>query len=270
MSGRPPEAAETPTVRWVDNHCHFGDDAAETTRAIADARSAHVEKFIDVGCDLATSQACVARAGAHDEVFATVGLHPHESKHGLDGLEALLQSPKVVAVGECGLDYHYNHSEPSQQRAMFAAQIELAHRHELPLVIHTREAWDETFEILDREGMPESTIFHCFAGGLDEARASVERGGYLSFSGIVSFRSAKDVQEAATWCPPERLLVETDSPYLAPVPHRGKTNQPAWVTVVGETVADLRNESVTEIAALTWRNTHRAYPGLSESKSRIS
>lgn len=248
--------------RWIDNHCHFGDDVNE---AIEAASEVGVAKFIDVGCDLATSKACVTRAGDHAQVYATVGLHPHEAKHGLDGLEALLDRPNVVAVGECGLDYHYNHSPSSDQRDMFAAQIAMAHRHELPLVIHTREAWEETFEILDEHGIPEQTIFHCFTGGPDEAAACLERGAYLSFSGIVSFKSATDVQEAAQLCPLDKLLVETDSPYLAPVPHRGKPNQPAWVSVVGEVLASLRNDSVTNIADATWGNAHRAYPRLNNS-----
>lgn len=249
-------------LRWIDNHCHLDDDAA---RSIAAANEADVIKFIDVGCDLETSRQCLSRAAEFAPVFATVGLHPHEAKHGIDGLEALLLEPGVVAVGECGLDYYYNHSEHDVQRAAFAAQIELANRHGLPLVIHTRDAWEETFEILDTEGVPTRTIFHCFTGGPDEARACLEREGWLSFSGIVSFKSATDVQEAAKLCPVDKLLVETDSPYLAPVPHRGKTNQPAWVSVVGQAVAALRNESVADVATATWRNTHQAYPGLVRS-----
>ena len=250
------------SLQWIDNHCHLGDDAADS---IAAANEAHVVKFIDVGCDLETSRRCVQRAAEYAPVHATVGLHPHEAKHGLDGLEALLSEPGVVAVGECGLDYYYNHSERDEQRSMFAAHIELAHRHDLPLVIHTREAWEETFEILDAEGVPARTIFHCFTGGPDEARACLERGGWLSFSGIVSFKSATEVQAAAKLCPADKLLVETDSPYLAPVPYRGKTNQPAWVSVVGQAIAALRDESVTDVASATWRNTHQAYPGLAQS-----
>ncbi len=247
--------------RWIDNHCHLGDDAAA---AIAAAGQANVAKFIDVGCDLASSRASIARAAEFEPVYATVGLHPHEAKHGLDGLEPLLAEPNVIAVGECGLDYHYNHSPSAAQRAMFAAQIELAHRYALPLVIHTREAWAETFEILDAEGVPERTIFHCFTGGPDEAKACVERNAWLSFSGIVSFKSATDVRAAAIACPIDNLLVETDSPYLAPVPHRGKPNQPAWVGVVGKALAALRNEAVIDIADATWRNAHRAYPRLTD------
>ena len=193
-------------------------------------------------------------------MHATVGLHPHEAKHGIDGLEALLGEPGVVAVGECGLDYHYDHSPRDEQRAMFAAQIALAHQHELPLVIHTREAWAETFDILDAEGMPSSTIFHCFTGGPDEAQKCLDRGAWLSFSGIVSFKSAADVQQAAVLCPADRMLVETDSPYLAPAPYRGKRNQPAWVARVGEVLAELRGETIKAVAEATWDNAHRAYP----------
>ena len=167
-----------------------------------------------------------------------------------------------MAVGECGLDYHYDHSPRDMQRTMFGAQIDLAHERGLPLVIHTREAWDETFEILDHHGVPPQTIFHCFTGGPDEARKALDRGGFLSFSGIVSFKSATEVQEAAVLCPSDKLLVETDSPYLAPVPHRGKPNQPAWVGLVGQVVADLRGDPVASIADATWRNVHEAYPKL--------
>ena len=243
-------------IEWIDNHCHLGDDAAE---AIAAAHQAGVRKFIDVGCDLATSQVCVEHAAAFDQVYATVGLHPHESQHGLDGLEALLANPKVIAVGECGLDYHYDHSPRDAQRSMFAAQIDLAHRHDLPLVIHTREAWEETFEVLDSEGVPSHTIFHCFTGGPDEATGCLERGAMMSFSGIVTFPKAPEVREAAALCPLERIMVETDSPYLAPVPLRGKTNQPANVALVGEKIAEVLGLPISEVAAATTASAQRFY-----------
>ena len=152
-----------PVIDWIDNHCHLGEDAAE---AIAAANQAGVRKLIDVGCDLVTSQACVEHAAAFEQVYATVGLHPHEAQHGIGGLEALLDNPKVIAVGECGLDYHYDYSPRDAQHSMFAAQIELAHRHELPLVIHTREAWEETFEILDAEGFQHTRSFIALLAGL--------------------------------------------------------------------------------------------------------
>jgi TatD DNase family protein len=186
-------------------------------------------------------------------------VHPHDAKGGIDGLEALLDEPEVVAVGECGLDYHYDHSPRDVQRAVFAAQIALARAHDLALVIHTREAWDDTFDVLDAEGMPERTVFHCFSGGPEEAQRCLALGAVLSFSGIVTFPSATDLQAAARLCPLERLLVETDSPYLAPVPHRGKRNHPGWVSVVGEAVAGLRGMAAEDLATATWATAEWVY-----------
>jgi TatD DNase family protein len=165
----------------------------------------------------------------------------------------------VVAVGECGLDYHYEHSPRATQREAFAAQIGWAHEHGLALMVHTREAWEDTFAVLDAEGVPERTVFHCFTGGPGEAEQCLARGGHLSFSGIVSFPSADDVRAAAAICPLDRALVETDSPYLAPVPHRGRPNRPALVPVVGEALAAAMGRPVEEVAAATWSNAARVY-----------
>ena len=252
--------------RWIDNHCHLGweDDDAPTAEAIdrmvADAQAAGVERFITVGTDVPRSAAAVAAAGRHPGVvWATVGLHPHDAKLGLDGLAEMLGEPGVVAVGECGLDYHYDHSPRETQRSVFATQIGWAQEHGLVLMIHTREAWDDTFAVLDAEGVPERTVFHCFTGGPEEAEACLARGGHLSFSGIVSFPSAADVRAAAALCPLDRVLVETDSPYLAPVPHRGRPNRPALVPVVGEALAAAMGRPVEEVAAATWSNAARVY-----------
>ena len=167
------------------------------------------------------------RPRALDGVWATAGVHPHDAEGGLDGLEALLGRPEVVAVGECGLDFHYDHSPRDVQREVFAAQVAPGPRPPaLPLVVHTREAWDETFAVLEGEGVPERTVIHCFTGGPDEARRCLDLGAHLSFSGIVTFKGAPEVREAAALCPLDRLLVETDAPYLAPVPHRGRPNRP--------------------------------------------
>jgi TatD DNase family protein len=165
-----------------------------------------------------------------------------------------------VAIGEAGLDYYYEHSARDEQKVAFAAQSQLAHQVQLPLIIHTRDAWDDTFDILRAEGTPEQTIFHCFTGGPDEARRCLDIGAFLSFSGIVTFKTAQDVAEAATLCPLDRILVETDSPYLAPVPHRGRTNQPANVAVVGTHVADLKHINPVEMARVTTHNACIAFP----------
>ena len=210
--------------------------------------------LITVGCDRATSLAAIAVAGAHDGVCATVGLHPHDAVNGVDTIVDLLDTEGIVAVGECGLDYYYDHSPREVQQRVFAAQIALANARDLPLVIHTRDAWDDTFAVLADDGVPARTVFHCFTGGPDEARRASTSARILSFSGIVTFKGAPEVQAAAALCPLDRMLVETDSPYLAPVPHRGKPNRPAWVAHVGQHIADLRDIAVAEVAAATTAN----------------
>lgn len=272
-------------VLWIDDHCHLGwgvagptasgtpdlsdpGGAAELEGVLTEARAAGVARMVTVGTNGATSSLAVAISRQHPgTVWATIGLHPHDASQGLDEVGALLHeaaaSPAVVAVGECGLDYHYDHSPRAAQREVFAAQVALAHELSLALVIHTREAWDDTFAILDAEGVPDRTVLHCFTGGPAEARGCLDRGMYLSFSGIITFRGAQDIREAAQVCPLDRVLVETDSPYLAPMPHRGKANSPAWLPVVGEAVADTKGVSPKDVAAATWRNAARAY-GLPE------
>ena len=249
-------------VRWTDDHCHLGwdgDGPADpilVDRMVDDAQGAGVDRLITVGTDRARSADAVAAAARHPGlVWATVGLHPHDAKDGLAGLADLLGEPGVVAVGESGLDYHYDHSPRDVQRRAFADQVGLAHEHDLDLVIHTREAWDDTFAVLDAEGVPERTVFHCFTGGPDEARRALDAGAHLSFSGIVTFKTAGDIREAAALTPLERILVETDAPYLTPVPHRGTPNGPAFVALVGAAVAAAKGVPVEEIEAATWANT---------------
>jgi len=178
---------------------------------------------------------------------------------GTDGLVDLLGLGDVVAVGECGLDYHYDHSPRPEQRRVFAAQIGLAHETGLTLVVHSRSAWDDTFAILASEGVPERTILHCFTGGVPEAERALEAGAYLSFSGIVSFPKAREVHEAAEHCPADRLLVETDAPLLAPVPLRGRPNSPANVPLVGAALAAVRGSTPQEVAAITTANARRVF-----------
>jgi TatD DNase family protein len=251
-----------PVESWIDSHCHLPEDPAEADAVVDRALAAGVERMVCVGTDLATSRAAVATARRRAEVRATVGLHPHDAVHlaeQWDALVALCADPLVVAVGEAGLDHHYEHSPGADQAAAFRAQIRLAHERDLPLVIHTREAWDETFTILDAEGVPARTVFHCFTGGPDEARACADRGAWLSFSGIVTFKNADDLRAAAAAVDLDRLLVETDSPYLAPVPFRGKPNEPAWVGHVGAAVAAARGEEIATVAAATRATTRRLF-----------
>jgi TatD DNase family protein len=241
-------------LRWVDSHCHL-EPASDGLEAVVAARAAGVERIVNVGTDLKSSVAARDFARPLEGVWATAGVHPHDASGGIDGIEALLSDDTVVAVGECGLDYHYEYSPRADQKDVFAGQIALAKQHGLPLVIHSREAWPDTFAILDSEGAPDRLVFHCFTGGADEARSALERGAHISFSGIVSFKSAADVREAAALCPTDRILIETDSPYLAPVPNRGRPNQPAWVALVGQAVAAARGVAPEVVAEHTWANT---------------
>ena len=243
---------------WTDAHCHIpyegvGEDV------IDEAKADGVDRLVTVGTDLGSSHAALDVARRHEGVWSTAGLHPHDAVMGLDGIEALLGEPEVVAVGECGLDYHYDHSPRSLQREVFAAQIALARAHDLALVIHTREAWEDTFAILESEGVPERTVFHCFTGGPDEARRALGIGASLSFSGIVTFKTADDVRAAAALCPLDRMMVETDSPYLAPVPHRGDRNRPAWVPLVGAALAAVKGVDVAMVEGATSVTAERVF-----------
>ena len=251
---------------WADSHCHLPYEGLEDVDAVvASARAAGVERMVSVGTDFAQSAAAVEVASRVDGVWATVGLHPHDAVQGVASLRPLLGelSPKVVAIGECGLDYHYDHSPRDVQRSVFASQIGLAHSLGLALVIHTREAWGDTFSILRSEGVPSRTVFHCFTGGAEEAEECLSLGAVLSFSGIATFKAAEDVRDAVRVCPLDSLLVETDSPYLAPVPHRGKRNEPAFVGLVGAAVAAVKNVPVEDVADSTWACAERVL-GLAE------
>jgi TatD DNase family protein len=238
----------------VDAHCHvqWAADGADVT--LARARAAGVGRFIVVGTDGVSSRAAVDLAARHPDVGATVGLHPHDAARLDDewpALEDLAGAPGVVAIGEAGFDLHYLHSPRDAQETAFRAQIRLARRTGLALVIHSRDAWDDTFRVLADEGPPARTVFHCFTGGPDEARRALDLDAAVSFSGIVSFANAADVRAAAAAVPLDRLLVETDAPYLAPVPYRGRENEPAYLPAVGAALAAATKRSAATIAAGT-------------------
>ncbi|HVW31335.1 MAG TPA: TatD family hydrolase [Acidimicrobiia bacterium] len=244
---------------WVDSHCHLqlegrGPSPGESVRRALDAG---VERMVCIGTDLPTSAEAIRLAGEFPEVWATVGLHPHDaSKLGAewDGLVELAGADRVVGIGECGFDLYYRHSEPEEQEAAFRAQLRLAAERGLPLIIHSRDAWAETFGVLESEGVPPRTVFHCFTGGPAEAERALALGCWLSYSGIVSFKTADDLRAAAAMTPADRLLVETDSPFLAPVPHRGRANEPAYLPAVGAALAAARHEPVEAVAATTRAN----------------
>lgn len=246
----------------VDAHCHLLGNYVGNQNLdmiLARARAAGVSGFVAVGTDLEDSRAVLGLAQASTDIRASLGVHPHEARTWgpgtADALEALAGDPACRFVGETGLDWHYDHSPRDVQEAVFRAQIQLARRLYKPLMIHTREAPEATLRILREEGAEAvGGIIHCFSEDKPFAAGALDLGFHLSFSGIVTFKKAAAIQEVAAWAPADRILVETDAPFLAPVPHRGRPNEPAYVTFVAEQVARLRGLRPPDLADLTTRN----------------
>lgn len=251
----------------IDTHTHLDDARYNDDReaVIARARDGGVEAFVSIGCDLTTSQAAVALADHYRFVYASVGVHPHEVKHiqddWYDEFRRLAKSEKVVAYGEIGLDYHYNHSSPNEQRDRFREQIQVARELKLPVIIHTREAQEDTVAILREEKASEvGGVFHCFSGDAWLAKEALDLGFHLSFSGILTFQNATALREIAKKTPLDRLLIETDCPYLTPVPYRGKRNEPAYVAQVAKQLAAIHPElSLEEIQGRTTKNAKQLF-----------
>jgi TatD DNase family protein len=251
-------------VKWVDSHCHLDDEkfAGDRDAVIERALAAGVERMMAIGtgdgpADLETA---VRLADQYECFYATVGVHPHDAVKATEEtfhrLRDLLSHPKVLALGEIGLDYHYDFSPRDIQRTVFVRQLELARDAGKPIVIHTREAWTETMETL-REHYIGSGIFHCFTGSPVEAQEGLNFGFHLSFGGVLTFPKAELVREAARIAPLDKLLVETDAPYLAPVPHRGKRNEPAFLVETAGKLAEVRGIPLEELAAVTTKNFER-------------
>jgi TatD DNase family protein len=250
----------------VDTHCHLDPEYFPSGHGpvLDRARAGGVGAFvaIGVGATLDAARHVVEVANTTPDVWATVGLHPHDAKvfdpGFLSELEQLSARPRVVAIGEIGLDFHYMHSPREVQLEVFRSLVDLAVSRRLPIVIHTREAAEETLMVLEESRAREvGGIIHCFSEDVPFARRALDVGFDLSFSGIVTFKNARSVQEAAVFAPPDRILVETDSPYLAPVPMRGKPCEPAYVVHTARRVAELRGISLEELAALTTANAER-------------
>jgi TatD DNase family protein len=251
-------------VKLVDSHCHLDDAqfAEDREATIERALAAGVERMMAIGTgggppDLETA---IRLADRYVFFYATVGVHPHDAAKAtpetFEHLRDLASHPKVLAIGEIGLDYHYDFSPRDTQREVFVRQLELAREAGKPIVIHTREAWSDTIAIL-REHYAGDGIFHCFTGGPAEAREALELGFHLSFGGVLTFPKAESVREAAGVTPLERLLIETDAPYLAPVPHRGKRNEPAFMVETARKLAVVLGISAEELATATTRNFER-------------
>ena len=250
----------------IDSHCHLDSDQFDEDReaVIERALAAGVRHMVAIGTgngppDL---EAGIRLADKHEAFYATVGVHPHDASKAtpevFERLSQLTQHAKVVAIGEIGLDYHYDFSPRETQHAVFIEQMKIAARAKKPIVIHTREAWDDTISLIrDHWDAGLGGIMHCFSGGPKEAQQALDLGFYLSFGGIVTFPKALEIQEAARMAPADRILVETDAPYLAPVPKRGKRNEPAYMVETARKLAGLRGVSEQEIAETTTANFRR-------------
>lgn len=247
----------------LDTHCHLTMNQYDPDRSgvIQQARDAGVERMITIGTDLEDSQRAIALAEEHDFMSAAVGIHPHDVKEIKEpeavyqALKALTSNSKVVALGETGLDYHYMHSPASLQQEHFRIIIRMAKACGLPLIIHSREAKEDTLKILGEEaGDRLRGVFHCFSGDMEMAEAALAMGFYLSFSGVITFQNAKTILEIVKAVPLDRILIETDAPFLTPHPHRGKRNEPAYVRYVTEKVAEIRGLSIEETGKAVFDN----------------
>ena len=240
-------------MKLVDSHCHINAEQFDADRDAA------LERALAAGVDRMMVIDAPEFAEQHECMYATIGVHPHEASKAteetLARVREMTQHPKVLAVGEIGLDYHYDFSPRDVQMDVFRRQLEIAHETGLPIVIHTREAWEDTLATIGQAGnLPHGGIMHCFTGDAAQARQAVEMGFHLAFGGVLTFPKAESVREAARVTPEDRLLIETDCPYLAPVPYRGKRNEPAFVLEVARRLAEVRGTTLEHVAEVTTRN----------------
>jgi TatD DNase family protein len=255
-------------VPIVDSHCHldFEDFRDDISGVLERARQAGVIAMVCVGSggDIATAERAVALAEKEADIFAAIGIHPHDAaKIEPDfwpTLEQLATSTKVVGIGETGLDYYYDHSPRQTQRQVFERFLVLANAVRRPVICHVRDAHDDAVAVLRAGPIPEAGgVIHCFTGNVEDARRYLDLGLYLSFSGVLTFKKADDVRKAASYAPSDRILVETDAPYLAPVPHRGQRNEPAFVAKTLEALAHVRGISLGRAAELTTANAFNLF-----------
>jgi TatD DNase family protein len=254
---------------YVDTHCHLDHhDELSAAEQVERARAAGVDLLVTVGTDLASSCEAIQTAQRHDGVWAAVGVHPNDALEAtptvMERLAVLARVETVVAVGETGLDYYRDWAPPDRQRWAFRQQIALAKELDKALVIHCRDAWDDTLAILDEEGAPERVVLHCFSGDAALAKTVAAAGYFVSYAGNVTFSNAPALREAAAATPLDRLLTETDSPFLTPHPHRGERNDPSRIPLVVDCLADVTGVDRDEVAAATVANARRAF-GLPEA-----
>lgn len=248
-----------------DSHAHIDDEKFDDDReeVIARAFESGVTEFVNVGACMASSARSVALAEKYEKIYAAVGIHPHDAENALEGdyekLAAWSKHNKVVAIGEIGLDYYYDLSPRDVQRTVFIRQIDVARQMDMPIIIHDRDAHGDILDILKKEAKGITGILHCFSGSLEMAKEIIKLGFYISIAGPVTFKNAAKLPEIVEKIPLERLLIETDCPYLTPQPYRGKRNEPAYVRLVGEQVASLRGMEFSSLAEATRDNAKRIF-----------
>ncbi|MGI6035333.1 MAG: TatD family hydrolase [Limnochordia bacterium] len=254
-------------IRLIDTHAHLTheDYQGELDAVMARAREAGVERIITVGYDLPSSIEGLRLASLYPGVYAAIGIHPHDAStttpDALGELARLCTSPRVVAIGETGLDYYYDNSPRQVQIESFREHIRLAQRLDLPVIIHSRDAHADTLTVLREENIQRTGgVLHCFSGSLEMAQEAMEMGLFISFAGPLTFTNARRLLTVAQGIPLDRLLVETDSPYLTPVPHRGKRNEPGHVSLVAARLAELKGIPLEELAPILWANSQAAFP----------
>jgi TatD DNase family protein len=245
-----------------DSHCHIHDEKFDGDReeVLKRALKAGITHMVSVGCDVHTSRRAQEQAFAHDYIYFSAGFHPHEAQHGIDSelsaIKDIARDPKCVAIGECGLDFYYEHSARDIQIDIFIKQIYMAQELNKPLIIHVRDAYDECIAILEKHRTPsQKLVIHCFSGTLSQAQTFVAMGALISLSGIVTFKKPGELLEVARHIPLENLIIETDSPYLAPHPHRGKRNEPAYLELTLNAIAQAREQEQSVIAKKIFDNT---------------
>lgn len=246
----------------IDTHCHINmeDFNEDYDQVIHDAIEAGVDKMIAIGVNKETNLKAIELADKYPQVFATVGIHPGDvDDETTKGLEELFSHPKVIAVGECGMDLYWRQDNIELQRKIFVEQIELSIKHHMPLVIHTRNSFTEALECVKPYKGEVFGVFHCFSSDLEDAKKAVDYGFYVGIDGPVTFKNAKEIKDIAKEIPLDKILIETDSPYLTPHPFRGKRNEPKRLPYIAQAIADIKNISLEEVIEQTTRNAYKLF-----------
>lgn len=252
-------------MKLFDTHAHLYDKRynADRDQLITEFTANNIDKVITLGTDLNTSQECIDLAKRFDGVYAAVGLHPHDAKlfkdEDIAAFEKMAANEKVVAIGEIGLDYHYDFSPRDMQMHAFISQMELAKKLNLPVVYHVREAFGDFIPMVQKGEVLSNAVMHCYGGSIESAKICLDAGMMISFTGVISFKNASKIKKVVEYIPMDRLMIETDCPYMAPVPYRGKRNEPAYVLEVARAMAQIKGISIEQMAEITYNNAVRFF-----------